>query len=416
MHRTNAFACIAVFTSLAAAEGGRARFIPLPTIPGGAAPYSAAFAVSDTGRFVCGASSSAAGTGPVVWDLDSLGVREVARFAQSTPGGEARALSASGSVVVGQSRQSTRFVAFRQMENESPQSLGSLAPSTLGTLSAALDTSADGAVIVGWSRNNQGTGAREAFIFRAGGMIGLGDLPGGTFNSTAHAITPDASLVVGEATDDRGLRAVVWSNSGMAVLPDPAGAVLGTAAYGVSKNGRVVVGKTVVTEGRSRATLWRDGVPLDLGTLPAADPDATALSCTFDGELIVGTSRFGDLYEAFMYDELGMRNLREVLVVEYGLAAELSEWELVSAEDVTPDGRVIVGQGTNALGQVQAWAVVLPTPCTGDYNRDQQVDVFDYLDFAQAYAEENIRADLDQSGQVDLFDYLEFAAAWDSGC
>ncbi|MDX2147023.1 MAG: GC-type dockerin domain-anchored protein [Planctomycetota bacterium] len=54
--------------------------------------------------------------------------------------------------------------------------------------------------------------------------------------------------------------------------------------------------------------------------------------------------------------------------------------------------------------------------CPADFNRDSQVDFFDYLDFAQAFATEEPSADFNDDGQVDFFDYLDFAAAFDSGC
>ena len=51
-----------------------------------------------------------------------------------------------------------------------------------------------------------------------------------------------------------------------------------------------------------------------------------------------------------------------------------------------------------------------------DFNHDGQVDFFDYLDFAQAFSDEDPRADFDQNGQIDFFDYLDFAQAFDAGC
>ncbi|MDX2145997.1 MAG: PA14 domain-containing protein [Planctomycetota bacterium] len=54
--------------------------------------------------------------------------------------------------------------------------------------------------------------------------------------------------------------------------------------------------------------------------------------------------------------------------------------------------------------------------CLGDFNRDDQVDLFDYLDFVSAFAGDDPLADFDGSGQVDFFDYLEFAEAFARGC
>jgi hypothetical protein len=54
--------------------------------------------------------------------------------------------------------------------------------------------------------------------------------------------------------------------------------------------------------------------------------------------------------------------------------------------------------------------------CPADFNGDNQVDFFDYLDFAQAFANEESSADFNGDNQVDFFDYLDFAQAFDEGC
>jgi hypothetical protein len=54
--------------------------------------------------------------------------------------------------------------------------------------------------------------------------------------------------------------------------------------------------------------------------------------------------------------------------------------------------------------------------CTADFNGDNQVDFFDYLDFAQAFNDEDPSADFNGDNQIDFFDYLDFAQAFDAGC
>ena len=55
-----------------------------------------------------------------------------------------------------------------------------------------------------------------------------------------------------------------------------------------------------------------------------------------------------------------MRNLREVLVNEYGI--DLTGWRLDSAQGISSDGLTIAGRGTNSAGQAEGWIVVLPEP------------------------------------------------------
>ena len=54
--------------------------------------------------------------------------------------------------------------------------------------------------------------------------------------------------------------------------------------------------------------------------------------------------------------------------------------------------------------------------CAADFNGDGQVDFFDYLDFVQAYADEDPSADFNGDGQIDFFDYLDFVQAYAEGC
>jgi hypothetical protein len=70
--------------------------------------------------------------------------------------------------------------------------------------------------------------------------------------------------------------------------------------------------------------------------------------------------------------------------------------------------------GINTAGG--EFAFVPGTPCEADFNGDNQVDFFDYLDFVAAFDAEDAAADFNGDNQVDFFDYLDFAAAFDEGC
>ncbi len=54
--------------------------------------------------------------------------------------------------------------------------------------------------------------------------------------------------------------------------------------------------------------------------------------------------------------------------------------------------------------------------CPGDYNTDQQVDFFDYLDFVADFSSAAPRADFNDDQEIDFFDYLDFVAAFVSPC
>jgi hypothetical protein len=58
----------------------------------------------------------------------------------------------------------------------------------------------------------------------------------------------------------------------------------------------------------------------------------------------------------------------------------------------------------------------LVTICLADFTCDGQVDFFDYLEFAEAFAAEDPAADRDGNSQVDFFDYLDFVMAFSGDC
>jgi hypothetical protein len=54
--------------------------------------------------------------------------------------------------------------------------------------------------------------------------------------------------------------------------------------------------------------------------------------------------------------------------------------------------------------------------CAADFNDDQIVDLFDYLDFVQEFATTSAAADFNRDGVIDIFDYLDFVQAFAAGC
>jgi hypothetical protein len=54
--------------------------------------------------------------------------------------------------------------------------------------------------------------------------------------------------------------------------------------------------------------------------------------------------------------------------------------------------------------------------CPADFNGDQTVDFFDYLDFVSAFSDELISADFNGDQTVDFFDYLDFVSAFANEC
>jgi uncharacterized membrane protein len=108
-----------------------------------------------------------------------------------------------------------------------------------------------GDVVVG-----QGTSAsgNEAFRWTSGGgMTGLGDLPGGSFFSSASNISTDGSVVVGQGSSYSGDEAFRWTSAGgmerlwdvllaQGVDPAASGWTSLVEARGVSLDGGAIAG------------------------------------------------------------------------------------------------------------------------------------------------------------------------------
>ncbi|MBI1924936.1 PEP-CTERM sorting domain-containing protein [Candidatus Poribacteria bacterium] len=104
-----------------------------------------------------------------------------------------------------------------------------------------------------------------------------------------------------------------------------------------------------------------------LDDLPGGVFRSQAFGVSADGSVVLGNSAAGQ--EAFIWDATnGMRNLRTVLVNDFGL--DLTGWTLTEARAMSADGLAIVGNGINPNGQEEAWLAdlhqqnAIPEPST----------------------------------------------------
>ena len=72
--------------------------------------------------------------------------------------------------------------------------------------------------------------------------------------------------------------------------------------------------------------------------------------------------------------------------------------------------------GSDAGGIWQLDNILLAPHCNADFNQDQAIDLFDYLDFVEAFGAGSGAADFNSDGAIDFFDYLDFVAAFTAGC
>ncbi|MBS0172773.1 MAG: putative Ig domain-containing protein [Nitrospira sp.] len=327
----------------------------------GGAFFSRALGVSGDGQIVAGAGSSAAGTEAISWTVAG-GIVGLGNLGGSA--NEAFAASMDGSVVVGHADPtpgggSDDADAFRWTSSTGLVSLGS---STDG----AVDVSSDGTVVVGaGSRLGGSTQFSEAFRWTAAeGVVWLGAIPGLTQSSEAFGVSSDGQVVVGSSkATSLQEHAFRWdANTGLVDLGDLPGGGEISRAMDASLNGAVIVGAGSSANG-FEAFRWTQATGLvGLGGLVAGDSASSeAMAVSDTGSVIVGRALGPNGFEAFVWDAVnGMRSLEQILIADLGVSGFSSHWTLTEATGLSADGRVIVGNGTNPLGQSEGWRVVLP--------------------------------------------------------
>src|SRR6185369_15435357 len=90
------------------------------------------------------------------------------------------------------------------------------------------------------------------------GLVPLGDLPGGNFDSRAQGISADGRIIVGQGTSNAGVTAVYWDDTGMhdmGTLPQGQYAAQ-SQCFAANFDGSVIVGASSSVNGTYEAFRW----------------------------------------------------------------------------------------------------------------------------------------------------------------
>lgn len=362
-------------------------FYGLGDLPGGPIG-SAAKGISGDGQTIVGYSWGGPGSDDVEavrWTLGTSGApsMEPLGFLSNATVSSGRAASADGSIIVGHSKDGASE-SFRWIDGTNPTmvAIPDLPGDNGSGHGVAMDVSNDGTVIAGRTRSSDGL---EAYVWRQdendlhapGQTIGLGDLPGGAFDSVALAISGDGSTAVGWGTNSENrMQAFRWeeSESVMVALPDSG---IESSAWDVSLDGSVVVGgdrlsedvlrgKKVIAPATNEAYRWTEAGMVYLGDLEGGRHWSSAAAVSADGSVVAGSSETSIGQEAFVWDQVnGMRNLKDTLITDFGLGDDLAGWQLELVWDVTPDGLTFVGEGFNPNGDREAFIARITPPIPG---------------------------------------------------
>lgn len=210
----------------------------------------------------------------------------------------------------------------------------------------AQGVSADGSIAVGLSYSENSIGY-EAFRWENGVIEGLGDLPGGDFWSGASSISGNGQVIVGASSSALASyrEAFRWTaQGGMVGLGALAtGPGKSSAANGVSGDGSVIVGSTSSPNTTSfEAFRWTESSGMvGLGDLPGGQFRSGANSVSPDGRVVVGQGNGVNGPEAFRWtQETGMIGLGDL---SGGLFSSV-------AYAVSDDGNTVVGYGYGENG------------------------------------------------------------------
>ncbi len=254
-------------------------FTPLGRIPGYGNNAHLTTGISDDGTRIVGWGYSADGdeTQAWLWENDAMiGLGTLSGMPQSLSA--AYGISGDGNVVVGASSGQ----AFSWI-NGDMTGLGTIPPPfpgpkvTVGSYATA--TSTNGSVIVGASSAydyDTEQSRLEAFRWSDAMMIGLGDLPGGEFHSSASAVSADGSIIAGIGSTDTGDEVFLWdAANGMRELRGLLENDFGLDLTGwslpyvrdISADGSVIVGTGINPEGNYEAFLAVVPEPATIGLL-----------------------------------------------------------------------------------------------------------------------------------------------------
>jgi probable HAF family extracellular repeat protein len=340
-----------------------ASFQGLGDLPGG--PFSSgAGGVSADGSVVVGGSSVGEGI-PFVCDetdafrwTEATGMERLGPLDDSTRW-SGSAVSADGSTAVGTGGPDsvcTHWTTFRWREDSGFE--------VLPFFGAARAVSAQGSVVVGFARTQQGDRAVRWTPENGSFALGvLGAISGGG-RSDAFDVTDDGALVVGwTSSDTRNNVPFRWTAaSGMVALGDLTG-----RAEAVSPEGSCIAGRAAFGAQKHQAFLWSEEggfVPLPYLTGGANDPPSMWVTDVSTGcGVVVGyadTGAFPFGSEGFVWrGGEGMQRVSDVLGAQ---GIDLTGWALSAATGVSADGSTIVGSGVNPDGAREAWIARVPEP------------------------------------------------------
>ena len=227
-----------------------------------------------------------------------------------------------------------------------------------------------------------------------------------------NTISGDGSTIGGMAQgpDYTGSAVVIGSNGVINLTPTQSQSNL---VKDLSDDGSVAVGMASLPPNILSAFRWTAQ-----GGMEAIVPLGDARACNADGTIIGGgriESGSPDLIAWIRIGDQPCTDLRDYLVAEQGLGEALEGWWLETVQDISADGRTIVGSGINPEGCDQGFLVRLDLPGgndIADMNGDGVVNAEDLAVVLAAWGASGGPADMNRDGMVNSADLAIVLSRW----
>ena len=228
-----------------------------------------------------------------------------------------------------------------------------------------------------------------------------------------NTISGDGSTIGGLAVGpDYTSSAVVVNSKGVTNLTPTQDQ--SNLVWDFSSDGSVAVGQAFMPPFSLSAFRWTAA-----GGMEAVGPESSdCRACNADGT-IVGGSRFifgvPGLIAWIRIGDAPWTDLQDYLIAEQGLGAQLAGWRLETVQDISADGRTIVGSGFNPEGCEQGFLVRIDLPNTNDIadmNGDGVVNSQDLAILLSAWGSSSGPADMNQDGIVNSADLAIMLSRW----
>ena len=144
---------------------------------------------------------------------------------------------------------------------------------------------------------------------------------------------------------------------------------MSSEARGVNADGKVVVGFGASPSEQAFRWTAASGM-VGLGFLPGGNL-SSAIGVNANGKVVVGSARDASgAFQAFRWTRATRMQSVLTLLLAAKVVTMAVGWRLTSANAVSADGTVIVGDGVDPLGQSQGWIARLPKESNEDCEED----------------------------------------------